>query len=147
MVDHEHSMLDEKASHEHTTSISKQAERLKHNLLQEDCMSLPEAARKLPPLRGDKPPHRTTLVRWSTDGRRSRTGKRVHLRIWLVGGTNLTSTQALLEFFVQLNDVKPTDNTVEANRTLFEKKQPTVTSLEKKAKQALEILRRRGRIK
>ena len=106
-------------------------------LLGENCLSLAEAARKLPRIRGSKPPHPSTLFRWATQGRKAKSGEIVRLEITRVGGTNCTSEEALARFFDRLNGVKPTD--------VAEK--PRQTSLEKQAEQAKRILRRRGLIK
>ena len=68
-------------------------------------VTLAQAARRLPSLRGGKPPHPSTLFRWATAGRKSRSGRIVQLEIWLVGGTNCTSIEALCRFFQKLNDL------------------------------------------
>ena len=106
------------------------------NLLQEDCISLAKAARRLPRVRGSKPPHPSTLYRWATQGRRSRNRVRVRLEMIRVGGTNCTSIEALERFFDRLNDVEPMGTPVK----------PPETSLEKQAEQAKRILRQRGLI-
>ena len=100
-------------------------------------MSLSQAARTLPCIRGSKSPHPNTLYRWATLGCRSRTGKRVFLDIILLGGDNCTSTEALKRFFDGLNDAEPTETQLT----------PPQTSLEKQAEQAKRILRQRGLIK
>ena len=106
-------------------------------LLGENCLSLAEAARKLPRIRGSKPPHPSTLFRWATQGRRTKSGKIAHLEITRVGGTNCTSEEALARFFDRLNGVEPTDVP----------KKPKQTSLEKQAERAKKTLRQRGLIK
>lgn len=49
------------------------------DLLKEECMSFAEAARKLPIIRGDKPPAPETIWRWAKKGRRSERGHRIFL--------------------------------------------------------------------
>ncbi len=116
--------------------------RLSHDVgervFHEQMLSLAQAARRLPTLRGRKSPHPATLFRWATAGRKGRNGAIVRLEIWRVGGTNCTSIEALTRFFDRLNDglsgatsqrVPETDNT-----------------LAQQAKQAKDILQRRGLI-
>lgn len=78
-------------------------------LFNEQMYSLAQAARLLPAIRGGKPPHPATLYRWATAGRKSRSGRIVRLGMWLFGGTNCTSIEALCRFFDGLNDL-PTDS-------------------------------------
>jgi hypothetical protein len=106
------------------------------DLLQEHCLSLAQAARKLPTVRGAKPPHPATVYRWATAGRKARSGQTVRLEMFRVGGTNCTSMEALTRFFRRLNDVGP----VELPTT------PKQAALEKQAEQAMDILRQRGLI-
>ena len=72
----------------------------------EQCLSLAKAARRLPALRGDKPPHPMTLYRWATTGLKARSGRRVKLETEMVGGTRVTSLEALSRFFERLDDVE-----------------------------------------
>ena len=106
------------------------------DLLQETCLSLAQAARRLPKVRGAKPPHPATLYRWATAGRKASSGQIVRLEILRVGGTNCTSTEALTRFFCRLNDVGPVDLPPT----------PKQAALEQQAEQAMDILRQRGLI-
>ena len=72
----------------------------------EELLTLSKAARGLPPVRGDKPPHHLTLLRWALDGLISVSGKRVKLETVFVGRTRMTSMAALKRFFARLNDVE-----------------------------------------
>lgn len=104
----------------------------------EEMFSLAQAARRLPSLRGGKPPHPNTVFRWAKDGRKSRSGRIVKLDIWLVGGTYCTSIEALARFFEQLNDVPPADAP-----------KPWTASnsrIKKQAEDARTLLRQRGLI-
>lgn len=107
------------------------------NLLEENCMSLARAAKRLPRVRGERPPHPSTLFRWATQGRRARSGKTVRLEVCKVGGTNCTSLEALERFVDRLNDVEPVDLP----------KRRSQPALEEQAEKAKRILRRRGLVK
>jgi hypothetical protein len=107
-------------------------------VFREDALSLAQAARKLPSLRGRKPPHPATLYRWATVGRRSRSGRLVRLEVELVGGTNCTSIQALSRFFDRLNDVEPADPPLSPVRADAIRK--------RQAEEAKTILKQRGLI-
>ncbi len=80
------------------TSIGFVPEDLRQRLLEEELLSLPEAARILPRRRGGKKVHTATLYRWTTTGL-----KGVVLESLQVGGTRCTSRQALQRFFDQLS--------------------------------------------
>ena len=58
------------------------------DLENERVLSLAQAARRLPHVRGEKTPHPSTLYRWATEGRKSRSGRIVRLEIVRVGGTD-----------------------------------------------------------
>jgi hypothetical protein len=76
-----------------------------HPLLCEEVLTLAQAARRLPSLRNNgKSVSPSTVFRWGTKGRNSRKGKHVYLEMWLMGGTNVTTLQALIRFFNRLND-------------------------------------------
>ena len=107
-----------------------------NDFLQEKCFSLAQAARRLPKLRGEKPPHPATLFRWATAGRKSQGGKIVRLEVWKVGGTNCTSMEALARFLDRLNDVGPVDPPKPLKQD----------ALERQAEEAKTILRQRGLI-
>lgn len=83
------------------TSPSAVPSLLEHQLLKEELLSLPAAARLLPRRRGGKKVHTATLYRWTTAGL-----KGVVLESLQVGGTRCTSQQALQRFFDQLNPLR-----------------------------------------
>jgi hypothetical protein len=89
----------------------------------EDVLSLAKAARLLPAVRGSKPPHPTTLVRWATVGIKSVSGRTVTLETVFIGGTRMTSKQALARFIARRNDAefKPMTESAERERTYLEK--------------------------
>jgi len=64
-----------------------------HPLLNEEVWTLAQAARRIPSLRkSGRSVNPTPVFRWGNKkgmGRRSRSGKRVYLEIWLLGGTNV----------------------------------------------------------
>jgi hypothetical protein len=62
--------------------------------LSDDTMSLTQAARRLPRLRGGRPVHPSTLWRWALTGLRG-----VRLETAMVGGVRVTSETALRRFF------------------------------------------------
>lgn len=105
-------------------------------IFREQTLSLAQAARRLPALRGGKSPHPATLFRWATAGRKGRNGTIIRLEIWRVGGTNCTSIEALLRFFDRLND----GAIVAAPERLTEPDD----ALEQQAREAKDILQRRG---
>lgn len=104
--------------------------------LREECVSLAVAARRLPRVRGKKPPHPSTLFRWASAGRKSRSGRIVRLEVWKIGGTNCTSMEALARFFDRLNDVEAADPTTTLKQA----------ALDRQAEEAKKVLRQRGLI-
>jgi len=106
------------------------------DLLEEDCLSLAQAARKLPTLRGaravGKGVHPVTLWRWAKIGLNSPDGQKIRLETVRIGGTNCTSREALQRFLDRLqgDEVPPTT------------KQPR--ALGKKAAKAMDELRDLG---
>jgi hypothetical protein len=70
----------------------------------EDLLPMSRAAKLVPVVRRDKTPHPATLVRWATSGILSPTGQRVKLESVFVGGTRMTSKEALKRFFARRND-------------------------------------------
>jgi hypothetical protein len=118
----------------------------KHDLIQEECLSFAKAARRLPKVRGNNHLAPSTLYRWATGGRRSRKGELVYLESIRIGGTNCTSMEALARFFARLGGEEPPETSVARRRP-----KPEGTSLdssiEKRVRQANEILRQRGIIK
>lgn len=114
------------------------------SVLAEQMLSLSKAARRLPSLRGGKPPHPATLYRWATAGRKSRSGRTVHLEIWRVGGTNCTSIEAIARFLDALNDIPPAELV-----TASQPKPPMTgrsprTDSHGQARESIEVLRVRG---
>jgi hypothetical protein len=67
----------------------------------ESLLSLAQAAATLPPGRGGKKVHLSTILRWILDGVRRPTG-RVQLEAIRVGGRWLTSKEALQRFAERL---------------------------------------------
>jgi hypothetical protein len=106
------------------------------DLFAEECLSLAQAARKLPTLRGariaGKGVHPVTLWRWTKIGLNSPDGQKIRLETVRIGGTNCTSLEALQRFLDRLQgeEVPPTTN------------QPR--ALAKKAATAMEELRDLG---
>jgi hypothetical protein len=131
------------------TNTTNTADDDKPNLLKEECMSFAEAARKLPIIRGDKPPAPETIWRWAKKGRLSELGRRTFLEYARIGGTNCTSMQALARFFTRLRDDHPPVTSGSPANPDPLSKPVTVqhNSPEKRAEQATEILRRRGIVK
>jgi len=108
------------------------------DLEQESYMTLARAAKMLPRVRGNKPPHPLTLYRWATKGLKAKSGHRVYLETTFVGGTRVTSVEALERFFAQKNDGRCRTPTFQAQGSKNRK------SLEREAKQAIAQLRERG---
>jgi len=69
----------------------------------ETLRPLAEAAARLPALRGGRPVHTTTVWRWATRGVRGRGGQTVKLETLKVGGTCVTSDEALVRYFLALS--------------------------------------------
>ena len=80
-------------------------------LLREELLSLPAAAKFLPRRRGGKKVHTATLYRWTTNGLRG-----VVLESLQIGGTRCTSREAMERFFERLNRV-PTQHRSPATRS------------------------------
>jgi hypothetical protein len=92
-------------------------------LFVEKMLSMSQAARMLPSLRGGKTPHPNTLIRWAKAGLKSKGGRIIRLETYRIGGTTCTSLNALRQFFDLLNDVEPTTSPVnfsEGSRVLTE---------------------------
>jgi hypothetical protein len=69
------------------------------DVLSEETISLSAAARLLPRLRADRPVSAATIWRWASHGLRG-----VKLETARVGGTTVTSPDALRRFFAALGD-------------------------------------------
>jgi hypothetical protein len=67
-------------------------------------MTLRQARQTLPVVRGNKPPHYQTIYRWSSVGLVSKSGRRVKLSVRRIGGSVMTTAEALQEFFNSLDD-------------------------------------------
>jgi hypothetical protein len=65
-------------------------------------LSLPQAARLLPPGRSGRPVHIATLIRWITNGTRTRDGRTVRLKAVRMGSRWLTSQSWLDEYAASL---------------------------------------------
>lgn len=104
----------------------------------ENCMTLAQAAKTLPRVRGKKPPHPLTLYRWATVGLRAKSGKRVHLETEFVGGTRVTSLEALMRFFARKNDCDYQPPTFQQDRQQ--------AALQREAELAVSRLRDRGMV-
>lgn len=90
------------------TSPSSVSSLPEHQLLKEELLSLPAAARILPRRRSGKKVHTATLYRWTTSGL-----KGVVLESLQVGGTRCTSRQALQRFFDSLNPLPASRRSLE----------------------------------
>ena len=75
------------------------------SILNEELLPLSKAAKRLPRVRGSKPPHPNTLMRWVTSGLQAKSGQRIKLESIKVGGTRCTSIEAMERFFSRLDDV------------------------------------------
>jgi hypothetical protein len=105
-------------------------------LFVEKMLSMSQAARMLPSLRGGKTPHPNTLIRWAKAGLKSKGGRIIRLETYRIGGTTCTSLNALRQFFDLLNDVEPVDPPT----TPFQDSR----AIEKQAIEARNILIERG---
>lgn len=68
-----------------------------------ELIPLKEAARLLPPGRGGRPCHFSTVWRWITTGAKARDGTMVRLEAVRRPGIWLTSIEAIDLFFARLN--------------------------------------------
>src|SRR5262245_53116497 len=68
------------------------------DLTAEAAITLSQAARALPPGRGGRPVHPSTILRWVLHGVRGPDGSRVRLGAVRLGGRWLTSREALGRF-------------------------------------------------
>jgi hypothetical protein len=73
-----------------------------HTLIDEQLLSLPQAARRLPPGRRNRPVSLSCVLRWVLDGVPGPGGQRVRLEGVRVGGRWLTSVEALARFAAAL---------------------------------------------
>lgn len=67
-------------------------------ILTETVLSLPDAARRLPPYRRGRPVSVSCILRWALSGVRAPGGGKVHLEAVRCGGRWLTSVEALERF-------------------------------------------------
>jgi len=70
--------------------------------LSEHLVSLPQAAKLLPARRGGRPVHVSCLYRWTVSG-----CKGIQLESLQLGGTRVTSREALARFFSRLSSPLP----------------------------------------
>jgi hypothetical protein len=73
----------------------------------DELLPLSELAKRLPAVRGRKPPNRTTLYRWATVGLKSRSGRRIRLQTTFVGGTLCASLADVERLSAQKDDRVP----------------------------------------
>ncbi len=78
------------------------------DLTAETPLSLEAAARLVPPARGGKRCHISTILRWILDGSRAPDGSRVRLEAVRLGGKWVTSAPALQRFAERLTP-RPAD--------------------------------------
>ncbi len=78
------------------------------DLTTETPLSLEAAARLVPPARGGKRCHLSTILRWIIDGSRAPDGSRVRLEAVRLGGKWVTSAAALQRFAERLTP-RPAD--------------------------------------
>jgi hypothetical protein len=69
-----------------------------HTLIDEQLLSLPQAARRLPPGRRGRPVTLSCLLRWILDGVPGPDGRRIRLEAVRLGGRWITSVEALARF-------------------------------------------------
>jgi hypothetical protein len=65
------------------------------DLTSETPLSLAAAARRIPPLRGTRPVHPATVLRWVLDGTRLPDGSRLRLEAVRCGGAWITTAEAI----------------------------------------------------
>src|SRR4051794_41100940 len=69
-----------------------------HDMLSEKLLSLAQAARRLPPLRADRPVSPATIWRWVAAGVRLSDGSTLRLEAVRIGGRWVTSVEAMARF-------------------------------------------------
>lgn len=97
-------------------------------------LSIREAAKRVPCVRGGRSPHPGTLARWIKYGLLTAAGQRIRLESWRIGGTPCTSLEALDRFFSRLNDKEAVDIPATPKQKQFEKQ----------AEAAMKTLAKRG---
>jgi Protein of unknown function (DUF1580) len=83
------------------------------NIRSEQLLSLPQAARRFPPYRQDRPVNPSTVWRWISGGVKLPDGSRVKLGAVRLSGRWLTSVEAI-ERFIAAQTRAPADNTADA---------------------------------
>lgn len=78
---------------------AKRAKRKPAKVDDAEPLPLTELAKRLPAVRGSKPPSRATVYRWATVGLKSQGSRRVKLKTQFVGGTICASLADVREFF------------------------------------------------
>jgi hypothetical protein len=95
------------------------------DLSEEASLSLTQAARLLPPGRGDRPVTLSCLLRWILRGARAPSGQLVRLEAVRVGGRWITSKEALQRFAEaltpSLDNTPPTPRPPSARRRASER--------------------------
>jgi hypothetical protein len=92
-------------------------------------MPLAKAAKTLPTVRGEKPPHPMTLRRWATIGIKSASGKRIKLETSFVGATRMTTVAALKRFFSRRDDLEFKELPVSAEREQRQREKQAAESM------------------
>jgi hypothetical protein len=77
------------------------------DLDEELALPVAAAARWLPAVRGTKHVHPRTIARWANEGLISAAGTRVVLETFFLGGTRVTTKEAVKRFLARLNDGEP----------------------------------------
>jgi hypothetical protein len=108
------------------------------NFDDEELLPLSKAARLLPVVRGEKPPHPATLSRWTTTGIRAASGKIIKLKTVFVGGTRMTKPAWIKDFLARRNDVD--------DQTLSETTEQEEKLLQEQAAQSMRRMREAGLI-
>jgi hypothetical protein len=72
------------------------------DLLRETIVSFAQAARRVPPTRGEKPTSPSTIWRWFRRGCKAADGRVVHLEAVRLGGRWVTSLESLARFCAAL---------------------------------------------
>lgn len=107
-------------------------------IFKERLLTMAQASRLLPQVRGSKQVGPKTVYRWGSKGLKVSGGQRVRLEIGKVGGTNCTSLEALERFFRRLDLAEPVDPPTRHDEVH--------TTLKEQADAAMTILRQRGLI-
>jgi hypothetical protein len=91
-------------------------------LIDEQLLSLPQAARRLPPGRRGRPVTLSCILRWILDGVPGPDGQRVRLEAVRLGGRWLTSVEALARYAARLTP-HTRDTEISTHRTPRQRQQ------------------------